>query len=135
MPAPTQSDDRATLRNLVRDINLAWRSGHADDLNRYFHDDMVIVAPGFAQRVEGRAACVASYAEFVSQAKIREYRESEPAIDLWGNTAVTSFSWDIEYEMKGTVSRATGRDIFVFAREGGNWRAVWRTMLVDPPPA
>jgi ketosteroid isomerase-like protein len=133
MTAPAKTDDREAVRQLVRDINRAWRSGRTDDLNRYFHDDMVIVAPGFAQCCEGRAACVASYAEFVSQAKIHDYRESEPDIDFWGDTAVASVSWDIEYEMKGTVSRETGRDVFVFARESGTWRAVWRTMLLGPP--
>jgi len=46
---------------------------------------------------------------------------------------VASFSWDIEYEMQKKVSRETGRDIFVFARETGTWHAVWRTMLLDLP--
>ena len=53
MTAPANTDDREAIRQLVKDIRHAWRSGHTDHLNRYFHDDMVIVAPGFAQRCEG----------------------------------------------------------------------------------
>jgi len=133
MPAPAMTDDGEALHKLVQNISHAWRAGRTDDLNRCFHDDMVLVAPGFAQRREGRTGCVASYAQFVSQAKVHKCHESEPAIDLWGDTAVASVSWDIEYKMKGTGSRETGRDIFVFARETGPWLAVWRTMLLDPP--
>ena len=60
-------------------------------------------------------------------------REPADGVLRVGDTAVASFSWDIEYEMQKKVSRENGRDIFVFARARGTWRAVWRTMLLDPP--
>jgi hypothetical protein len=36
-----------------------------------------------------------------------------------GDTAVATFGWEIAYEMKGTLSRDTGHDLFVFARHEG----------------
>jgi len=33
------------------------------------------------------------------------------------------------YERSGERSRATGRDLWVFVRQGGEWVAIWRTML------
>jgi len=53
MPAPAMTDDGEALQKLVQNISHAWRSGRTDHLNRYFHDDMVIVAPGFARRLTG----------------------------------------------------------------------------------
>jgi hypothetical protein len=32
--------------------------------------------------------------------------------------------------MGGELFNDTGRDIFVFVRESGQWRAVWRTMII-----
>ena len=33
------------------------------------------------------------------------------------------------YERSGERYRATGRDLWVFARQDGAWLAAWRTML------
>lgn len=33
------------------------------------------------------------------------------------------------YEWLGTRYRATGRDLWVFEEQDGEWLAVWRTML------
>lgn len=94
---------------------------------------MVTVAPGFAMRGEGREACVQSYRDFMSAAKVIRYRESAPVIDVFGDTGVSTFRWEMTWEMQGQTHDESGHDLFVFARQDGRWLAAWRTLLVQPP--
>jgi ketosteroid isomerase-like protein len=128
----TPLDDRERIRGLLKSINEAWVQGRAEELAEYFHADMVIVAPGFQGVEKGRAACINSYRDFVSQAKVHEYTESDATVDVWGDTGVATYRFHIVYDMGGATYRESGWDIFVFGREGGTWRAVWRTLVVAP---
>jgi hypothetical protein len=94
--------------------------------------DVVFVQPGFAGRASGRDAAIASYREFVKQATLRRYAESDLSIDIGGHTAVASYRWQIAYEMNGKDHDETGRDLFVFDRFGTRWKLVWRLLIPDP---
>jgi ketosteroid isomerase-like protein len=132
MGRPDIPDDHAAIRAILAGIAAAWRGGRFEDLRAYFSEDMVIVPPGFASRVEGREACLASYRDFVNYATITEYRESEPTIDVRGEAAVATFGWEMAWEVGGRPSRESGHDLFVFAREDGRWLAVYRTLIPAP---
>lgn len=119
-------DDRETIRAVIADINRAWLDRRFDDLLPCFHPGMVIVAPGFTQRLDGATACAESYREFMAAAVVRAFEASPADVDVWGDTAVASYAYDIDYEMNGGRLREQGRDLFVFTRVGGEWRAVWR---------
>ena len=57
-------------------------------------------------------------------------------MDVVGETAVVSFGYQMVYERSGSRYRVTGRDLWVFQKQGGAWIAVWRTMLdTDENPA
>jgi ketosteroid isomerase-like protein len=124
--------DRDEIRRILKSINEAWTKGRAEDLDKYFHEDMVIAQPGFGIRGEGKRACVDSYREFAGMASIQSLKESQHVVLVWGNTAVASYRFEIEYELDGQAHQDAGYDLFVFARENGDWLAVWRTIL--PPP-
>jgi hypothetical protein len=72
---------------------------------------------------------VASVIDFCHNATVHEYRESDHQADIIGATAVASFTYEMVYERSGKRNRATARDLWVFARKGADWIAVWRTML------
>lgn len=114
---------------LVQQINLAWLKGQQQELAGFFREDAVMVAPGFTARLEGRQACVASFKEFCEQATIRDFRESEPSVEVFADTAIASYTFEIAYEMRGQSIRERGRDLFVFVREDNRWQAAWRTLL------
>jgi uncharacterized protein (TIGR02246 family) len=126
------SKDREAVRSLIQRINDTWRQGHPEELAEYFHPDMVTVLPGFSGHVEGRAACVQSYVDFLGSATVHEYAESDHHIDVWGDTAVASYRFVMTWEMGGKHYREAGHDLFVFSREHGHWRAVWRTLQSAP---
>jgi hypothetical protein len=110
-------------------INRCWLDGRPLDLIPLLHPEMTIVLPGFAGRVAGREAIVAGFADFCENATIHDYREANHQTDVIADTAVVSFTYEMVYERSEKRNRATGRDLWVFARQNEDWIAVWRTML------
>ena len=128
-----ESSTKTEIRELIKQMNDVWATGRPGRLSQFFHEGIVMVPPDFTNRLEGREACVASYADFCSQAAIRGVKIGEPGIEVFGDTAVATYSYEIDYEMGGERFNDKGRDIFVFIREDGKWLAVWRTMIVSQP--
>jgi uncharacterized protein DUF4440 len=120
---------REEVSAALQRINRAWLERRTDDLVPLLHPEITLVFPGFAGRAEGREAIVAGFADFCQNATIQEYREANHQTDVIGDTAVASFTYEMLYEQSGKRSRATGRDLWIFARQGSEWLAVWRTML------
>jgi ketosteroid isomerase-like protein len=127
-----KTTDLEKIFQILSKINEAWTKGDPDDLAQYFHEELVIIGPDLRRMGEGKKDCVKSYKEFAAQANVREYREKDHTIDVWGNTAVVTYAFDIFYEMNGQTFRESGHDMFVFNREGELWFAVWRMVLPSP---
>jgi hypothetical protein len=125
-------DDRDAVVDTVRTINDAWTSGRPELMRDALDPDVVFVQPGFAARTEGRDAAIESYREFATSAVVHAYEETELSVDVRGHTAVASYRFEIDYEMKGKRLVETGHDLFVFDRFGTRWRAVWRLVIQDP---
>ena len=132
MASDIEQNVREEIQQLLKNINAAWVKGRSEDLEEYFHEDMVIFDPGFGRRGIGKKACVESYKDFTSHATIHEFTESDPAIDIWGDTAVAIYKFEINYKTNGEDHRDFGQDLFVFIRERGKWRAVWRVIIPLP---
>ncbi len=133
MTKPAQ--DSVVVAGVIRRINDAWTSGDWNDLEGCLHDDVVFVQPDLETRADGRAACVKSYADFVEAATIQGFQASDPTVDVWGDTAVVTYTFEIDYEMNGERARESGRDLFVLTRTADGWRAAWRTLIPGGAPA
>jgi ketosteroid isomerase-like protein len=134
--SPTSAARKAEheIRDVLLRINQAWLHGDVDDLRPLFHENVLVMPPGELARVRGREPCVQSYREFVQTARVRDYVEHDLAIDVFGDTAVATYRFDITYEINGKSSSETGIDLFVFSRIDDSWRAVFRTLLPLPGP-
>jgi hypothetical protein len=121
----------SAVRALLDRIDGGWRYARWDELAECLDERMVMVAPGMQGRVEGRDACVDSYRDFMDQATLIRYRTEPPVVDVWDETAVATFGWEMVWESAGTPHREAGRDVFVCRRAGepAAWRAVWRTVV------
>jgi ketosteroid isomerase-like protein len=113
----------------MRQINRAWLDGQVEDLAPLVHPEIVMVFPDFAGRIQGREDFLAGFRDFCRNATIQEFREHDRQVDVAGDTAVVTFRYDMVYERSGKRYRSTGRDLWVFQKQGGAWIAVWRTML------
>ena len=124
-----ESSDHHQVREALRRINRAWLDGRPADLMPLLHPEMVMAYPGFAGRGEGRDAVVGGFVDFCSNARVHSYREGDVQVDVAGNAAVVNYTFEMTYERAGESYRATGRDLWVFTRQGGQWLGAWRTML------
>jgi ketosteroid isomerase-like protein len=113
----------------MRQINRAWLDGQVQDLAPLVHPEIVMVFPDFTGRMQGREDFLAGFRDFCRNATIQEFREHDHQVDVAGDTAVVNFRYDMVYERSGKRYRSTGRDLWVFQKQGGAWIAVWRTML------
>jgi ketosteroid isomerase-like protein len=124
------------IRDVVSRLSAAWQSRRYEELVGYLDDDVVIVAPGFLGRVEGRKACIESYREFMERVTIERYEEAVPVIDVWEGVAVATYRWEMAWTSGGVPNRDAGHDILVLHRRppgsaGGAWRVVWRAITSE----
>ena len=129
MTVNADQQSREEIRQILKRINEAWVSGQTEKLHGYFHDDMLISQLGIGRLGVGRQVCIQSYEDFVHRAVVKKVTESDHLIDVWGDTAVASYTYEIDYEMNGQEHSDSGQDVFVFIRDKGKWLAVWRTLV------
>jgi ketosteroid isomerase-like protein len=120
---------RHAVSEALRRINRAWLEGRPNDIAPLLHPAMSMVYPGFAGRSVGREMIVAGFVDFCANARVISYREDDAQVDVAGDTAVASNTFDMVYERTGETYHATGRDLWVFTRHNGEWVGAWRTML------
>lgn len=117
---PVQQEVWATLRAL----NDAWTIGKPDDLAKYFHRNMVAITATERNRINGGAACVASWKGFATSTRIHHWTELNPVIHVYGDSAVVAYDFDMSFERNGQTIQMGGRDMYFFAKEDGKWWAV-----------
>ncbi len=127
IPDETAAADE--IRRIIRAINEAWTQKKTEDLDAFFDDRIMIVAPNLHVLGRGKEACLASYADFAGRARIRRFSADVPEISIWGDTAVAGYSFEIDWEEMGRERKDAGREVFVFQRAAGRWLAVWRLVL------
>lgn len=74
-----------------------------------------------------------SYQEFTTAATMRAASFDEADARVWGDVAVTTCRFALDYELGGERHRETGWDVLVLRRDAGTWRVVWRTVIPGPP--
>jgi uncharacterized protein (TIGR02246 family) len=114
--------ETAAIRHVVAGISTAWRAGRTRELHDFFADDVVLIAPGARARIEGRAAVVETYREFAEHTT-QDYRELDLSVDVFGDTAIATFRYEMNNE--------GGSDVLVLSRRAGMWKVVWRTIVPD----
>ena len=119
------------IKAIVGKINDAWLNERFDELPQYFDENVVLAHPGFEKRTAGRAPLVESYAEFARTATIHHFNAQQPQVDVAGDTAITTMPWEMRYTYAGQTLEERGWDLLVFSRKGGQWRVVWRTVMLN----
>lgn len=124
MPNQFKDEIKQEVWQALRDLNDAWTKGNPEQLNDCFHKDMVAITATDRERLVGRDACFASWNRFAKTAKIHFWKEIDPQIQIYGNTAVVTYYFDMSFDMGGQTINMGGRDMFVFIKENGKRWAV-----------
>jgi hypothetical protein len=96
------------IRDIVRDINEAWLERRPGELARFLDEEIVIAPPGFQGLVQGRQAAVDSYEQFVAAARVHAADFDEPDVQAWGDTAVATCRFTLDYAMGGARGHSGG---------------------------
>ncbi len=115
--------------NFVRAMDQCWLQRRFDDLRDFLAEDMVLVAPGGNGRIEGCAAIIDTYREFMERSQVSQFENGAVNVTERGDTAVLEYSWAMAWESEGASNQATGREILVIARRSGDWKVIWRMQV------
>ena len=117
------------VHEAIRQINALWLGGRVARIAEYLLSDVVMIAPGFQSRLEGMRAVLDSFQTFIRNARVHAFRESEMQIDVWEETAMATYRFDMTYEYDGTTYDEAGREMWLFARTDQRWRLAWRHQI------
>lgn len=120
---------KRSVTEVMQRISRAWLEGRVDDIEPVVHPEVVMALPGFSGRTQGREEFLAGFRDFAESATIHHFKEHDQQTDVVGDTAVVTYRYELVYERSRERYRATGRDVWVFQKQGSGWLAVWRTML------
>jgi hypothetical protein len=130
MTTAADRESRRQILKFLRKMENAWMGGRIDELATCFLEAAVLVGPDLEQRLEGRDPIVSSYAQFLEEARLLAFDSEPPMVDVFGDSAVTLTAWTVEYERLGEVQREQGKDLLVLARDEGEWKVAWRTLVL-----
>jgi len=128
---PGSMNVEGEIQDIVREINRAWLERRPADLARFLDDEIVIVPPGLRGAVHGRQAAVDSYEQFADAATMHAADFDDADVHVWGDTAVATYRFTLDYALSGARSHDTGWDVLVLRHTPGTWRVVWRTIIPE----
>jgi len=122
----------AEVRKVVERINKAWQQKKFAGLGECFHEDVVIVGPGYAEFGRGRDQCLESYREFATNAAVLSYAESAHSLRVWETAAVYTYAWKMTYKREKGPRQESGSDQLVFQSGPHGWQLIWRYIYFAP---
>ena len=61
------------IEQFVRELNDTWQQGKLDELNRFYHPDVVLLPPDAGKPIHGRNTVIDTYHDFASAATLHEF--------------------------------------------------------------
>lgn len=114
------------ILGLIEKLNDCWLNDKLEDLEMFFHKQVVMLEPGTNKKVAGRDLLIESYREFVEEAIVSDFRTQDMTIDVFNDTAIAFYTFRIHYRVETTSYDEKGSEILVFNRHNDNWLIVWR---------
>lgn len=117
----------STIWQTIQEMNHCWTCGDQSELpklNEFFHDSMVAISPTDRFRIEGKKACFEAWAEFSRNVNITSWKEEDPKIQIYGDTAVVTYYYQVCFEIRGQKTDMGGRDMLVLIKENKKWTVV-----------
>lgn len=117
----------STIWKTVQAINRCWTCGDLSELSKlktFFHDTMVAITPTDKLRLEGKRACFDGWAGFCRRTEITSWKETDPKVQVYGDSAVVTYYYHLSLEIEGQKMDMAGRDMLVLIKEDEKWIAV-----------
>lgn len=128
MNEPTASGTKE-IEALIERLNDCWLNDKLENMDMFFHKQVVMLQPGTNKKMIGREAMIESYREFVESSKVSDFRTKDMAIDIFEDTAIVFYTFGIKYRVETTNYDEIGSEILVLNRHNDRWVIVWRTQM------
>ena len=122
---------------MVREMNRTWTEVWDEKKFReYIHPDAVAIAPTTPGRLVGRDQYVAGWRGFALAAKIHEWNETDPLVQLYADDrcAVVTYLFTITFTMGGQKQGMRGRDMLFLVNEQDRWLVAADQFSPEPIP-
>jgi len=123
------------ILSTLKDLNESWTiRSDVGELEKYFHDNIVVFEPGRRELRNGKKECIEGWKSFIEKFRINYWKESDHLVQIYneGRMAVVTYYWEISTEDNGKNFISKGRDMFVFVKENEKWLAVADQFSSDP---
>lgn len=117
------------IESLVERLNDSWLNDKLENMDMFFHKQVVMLQPGTNKKVIGREALIDSYREFVESSEVSDFRTKDLAIDVFEDTAVVFYTFRIKYRVETTNYDEEGSEILILHRHNERWLIVWRMQM------
>jgi len=122
-------EESKILWGIVTSINKSWAEGDIYSIKHAFHENVVVAGPDYQHLCESKEDCIKSYEHFANNTKVKGFKEFDPVVDVFGLTAVVSYTFDVQYKMNDKDYDEKGKEVLVFSKESGKWLIVWRMLV------
>ena len=102
----------------------SFNNGDINGLLNYFYPDIVGFSSTKHERISGHQAMRETFEFYLHQADEMEYEFSEPTVQVFGETAITTFYWKVRLTTGGHSQEVKGRGSHVYAHVDGEWKIV-----------
>ena len=111
-------DILAIEKTMVREFN----AGEMERLLAHFHPRVVGFSSTRQERIAGQAAMRKTFNYYRQASSRMRYRIVKPQVQVFGETAITTFYWTVELGTGRPRHLIRGRGTHVLARQDGEWR-------------
>jgi len=118
-----EKKSREEAWQVVLNMNFCRLEGNPKDLADYLHPNIVAILPA-GERLEGREACIAAWTDFSRTSTVEYHAPDSARIDIYQNTAVVTYNYDMFYIIDNKGTHASHRDMVVLIKERGKWFVV-----------
>lgn len=115
------------IEHLVEHLNDAWLNDKIENMDMFFHKQVVMIEPGTNNKMVGREEMIESYREFAESADVTDFKINDLFIDVFETTAVAHYTFRIKYTVETTNYDESGTETLVFHRHNDRWQIIWRT--------
>lgn len=102
----------------------AFNQGDLKTVLDMFDKHIVCFSSTQHERVTGRAGLRRTFDYYLKEADKVQYRIIEPVVQVYGDTAITSFYWTVTLTSGTKRHKIEGRGSHVLVNEKGTWKIV-----------
>ena len=120
--------EKQVIIDLIDEINESWLFNDFKVIESHLHPDVVFIKSGFSKTIQGVDSCINTYRQFIKHASVNRYAAKDVTVHFWGDIANAHYAFEMEYELKGEITRQRGVEVLNFTKVDGKWLVIWRSV-------